>query len=53
MVCVGDVMDCANSHRHLTDGVDNGQVDDSPVKEGDSSERSTGRKLVIVTANHK
>lgn len=52
MVCVGDVMDCANSHRHLTDGVDDGQVDDSP-EEGDSAERSLERKLVKVPANHK
>lgn len=53
MVCVGDVMDCANSHRHLTDGVDDGQVDDSPEEEGDSGERSLERKLVKVPANHK
>lgn len=41
MVGVGDVMDGANRHRHLTDGVDNGQVDDSPEEEGDSAERRT------------
>lgn len=41
MVGVGDVMDGANRHRHLTDGVDNGQVDDSPAEEGDSAERRT------------
>lgn len=53
MVCVGDVMDCTYSHRHLTDGVDNGQVDDSPEEEGDSAERSAERKLVKVPTNHK
>lgn len=51
MVCVGDVMDGADRHRHLTDGVDDGQVDDSPEQEGDSAERRTGRNL--VKANHK
>lgn len=41
MVGVGDVMDGANRHRHLTDGVDDGQIDDSPEEEGDSAERRT------------
>lgn len=41
MVGVGDVVDGANRHRQLTDGVDNGQVDDSPEEEGDSAERRT------------
>lgn len=49
MIGVGDVMDGANRHRHLTDGVDNGQVDDSPEEEGDSAERTTkssGKALI-------
>lgn len=31
-VCVCDVMDCTDSHRNLAKRVDNGQVDDSPVR---------------------
>lgn len=41
MVGVGDVMDGANRHRHLTNGVDDGKVDDSPEEETDSAERTT------------
>lgn len=52
VVGVGDVVDGANSHRHLADGVDDGQVNDSPEEEGDSAERSTER-LVKVAAKHK
>lgn len=53
VVGVGDVMDGANSHGHLTDGIDDGQVDDSPEEEGDSAERRTERKLAKAPANHK
>lgn len=35
MVCVSDVMDCTDSHCNLANCIDNGQVDDSPIKEGD------------------
>lgn len=31
-VGVSDVMDCTDSHRNLAEGVDDGQVDDSPVR---------------------
>lgn len=48
VICVGDVMDCAYSHRHLTDGVDDGEVDDSPEEE-DSAER----KLVFLQTINK
>lgn len=30
-VRVSNVMDCTDSHRNLADGVDDGQVDDSPA----------------------
>lgn len=53
VVCVGDVMDSANGHRHLTNGIDDGQVDDSPEEEGDCAERRTERKLAKAPANHE
>lgn len=52
MVGVSDVVDGANSHRHLANGIDDGQVNDSPEKEGDSAEASTER-LIKVAAKHK
>lgn len=52
MVGVGDVMDCADGHCHLTDGIDDRQVDDSS-EERDSALRSTERKLEIVPARGK
>lgn len=52
MVGVGDVMDCTDSHRHLTDGVDDGQVDDGPEEEGNSAE-TCAEQLIKVPAKNK
>lgn len=41
-VFVSDVMDCTDGHRNLADCIDNGQVDDSPV-------RGRGKEIVLVT----
>lgn len=40
-VCVGDVMDCTDSHRYLADRVDNRQVDDCPEEEA-KRQRNSG-----------
>ena len=41
-VYVSDVMDCTDGHRNLADRIDNGQVDDGPV-------RGRGNEIVLVT----
>lgn len=40
-VRVSDVMDCTDSHRNLPNCIDNGQVDDSPV-------RGKGKEIAVV-----
>lgn len=32
-VAVSEVINCTDGHSNLADGIDNGQVDDSPVEE--------------------